>query len=83
MPGDLVKDLDEATLSKIGFNYTGPDPLDGPEMNEKIARMLKKSKEAFSYLPLMLSYGHSCVLEGVSNDMIRGRIVGFEDLVFK
>jgi len=72
VPEDLMKDLDEATWSKIGFNYTGPDPLDGPDMSEKIARMLKKSKEAFSYLPLMLSYGHSCVLEGVTNDIIRG-----------
>jgi hypothetical protein len=72
VPGDLLKDLDDATWSKIGFNYTGPDPLDGPEMSEKIPRMLKKAKQAFPYLPVLLSYGHSCVLQEVTNDWIGG-----------
>jgi hypothetical protein len=73
VPSDVLKDLDDATATKIGFNYTGPDALDHPDELELVENILRKSKEAFQFLPVLASLGQSCVLPKISKEMTKGK----------
>ena len=78
VPSDVLKDIDDATGTKIGFNYTGPDPLDHPDEADLVERVLRNSKEAYGFLPVLLSLGQSCVLPKITPDLLQGNKLGLK-----
>ena len=71
LPSDLENNLDDATLSKLGLNYSGKYPLDHSDEGQIIERMLRKSKELFKYLPVLLSLGNATVLDKPSPQVMK------------
>ena len=71
-PSDVSKDMDVPTFTKIGFNYTGPDPLSHDEESELVSNILEKSKKIFQFLPALLSLGASTVLPKVTTELAVG-----------
>ena len=63
LPSDLENNMDDATMSKLGLNYSGKYPLDHWNEGQLIERMLRKSRELFKFLPVLLSLGNATVLD--------------------
>ena len=76
-PSDVSKDMDGPTFTKIGFNYTGPDSLAHDQESELVENVLRKSKDVFQFLPVMLSLGVSTVLPKVTTELTLGTVLKY------